>query len=706
MLILSHGRIDFIKFSVGLPKNRGFSSAQIQYTRLPFGVTNGVSFFQRLVDELIEKYKLSGTFAYLDNITVSGVNKNDHDIKLNALLNAAKSEGLTFNDSKCTYCRTEIDLLGYRVSHNVIQPDPERLRPLLEMKCPNSKSELRRVIGMFSYYAKWVHNFSHKIRPLIQANLSSSFPLSEKSLNAFNLLRKELCSACLTCIKEGVPFVVECDASNHTLSSTLNQGGQPVAFHSRTFTPTEFRYSTVEKEAVAIIDAVRKWSHFLYGKRFTLLTDQQAVSYMFNPTKIGKIKNNKIQLWRSELGNFNYEIKHRPGAQNLAADALSRLCSMSPHPLNLRDIHNRLGHPGVTRLSHFIRSKNLPFSVEDVKRICANCRVCAELEPRFFGKPTENLIKSMRPWERISIDFKGPMQSKRPYVLFVVDEFSRFPFAFPCNDMETETVIKCLSTLFCLFGQPLYVHSDRGASFLSKEFKRFLTERGIASSKSTPYHPTGNSQCERINQTVWKTVRLLLRTYQQPESTWEAVLPEALHSVRSLLCTATNATPHERFLGFDRRSMVGRTLPNWLIQPGPVLLRRFVRNKHDPLVDEVELLDANPSFANVRLRSGNEVTVSVSDLAPCPSNSIQTSEDSENISNPTESFPIEKSPVSDVSKTKTPSLPAQTTLNPSAELSTPKITPSISPVSEDVSLRRSSRIRKAPDRFGNNIYDT
>ena len=152
--------------------------------------------------------------------------------------------------------------------------------------------------------------------------------------------------------------------------------------------------------------------------------------------------------------------------------------------------------------------------------------------------------------------------------------------------------------------------------------------------------------------------------------------------------------------------MIGRTLPNWLIQPGPVLLQRFVRNKHDLLVDEVELLDANPSFANVRLRSGNEVTVSVSDLAPCPSNSIQTLEDSENIKNPTELFPHEKSPVSDVSKTKTPSLPAQTTLNPSAELSTPKITPPTSPVSEDVSLRRSSRIRKAPDRFGNNIYDT
>ena len=101
------------------------------YTRLPVGVTNSVSFFQRLVDELIKKHKLSGTFAYLDNITVSSVNKNDHDIKLNALLTAEKSEGLTFHNSKCIYCRTEIDLLSYRVSHNIIRSEPKRLRPLL-----------------------------------------------------------------------------------------------------------------------------------------------------------------------------------------------------------------------------------------------------------------------------------------------------------------------------------------------------------------------------------------------------------------------------------------------------------------------------------------------------------------------------------------------------------------------------------------------
>ena len=84
--------------------------------------------------------------------------------------------------------------------------------------------------------------------------------------------------------------------------------------------------------------------------------------------------------------------------------------------------------------------------------------------------------------------------------------------------MMTETVMQCLSELFCLFGYPLYMHSDRGASFMSQELKRYLTERGIASSKTMPYHPTGNAQCKRINQTIWRTVKLLLQTYKESEN--------------------------------------------------------------------------------------------------------------------------------------------------------------------------------------------
>ena len=145
----------------------------------------------------------------------------------------------------------------------------------------------------------------------------------------------------------------------------------------------------------------------------------------------------------------------------------------------------------------------------------------------------------------------------------------------------------------------------------------------MATSRSTPYHPTGNAQCERVNQTVSRTVKLMLHNLNLPELSWETVLPQSLHAVRFLLCTATNAAPHERFLNFHRRSMLGPSLPKWLLQPGPVLLRRFVRTKNQPLVDVVELVEANPNFAIVKF---SESTVSVTDLAPSPTREVEANE--------------------------------------------------------------------------------
>ena len=201
----------------------------------------------------------------------------------------------------------------------------------------------------------------------------------------------------------------------------------------------------------------------------------------------------------------------------------------------------------------------------------------------------------------------------------VIDEYSRFPFAFPCPDMYSSTVINCLNKLFSLCGMPQSVHSDNAKSFSSVSLKEFLMKRGIASSKSTPYHPTGNSQVECYIGVIWKSVRLALKSYNLPLSCWENVLQNALHSVRSLLYTTTNAIPHELFFCFTRRSPSGTFLPAWLSVPGPVMFRKFVRlHKNDDLADEVELSNANFRRANIRYSDGRETSVSISDLSPCP----------------------------------------------------------------------------------------
>ena len=108
---------------------------------------------------------------------------------------------------------------------------------------------------------------------------------------------------------------------------------------------------------------------------------------------------------------------------------------------------------------------------------------------------------------------------------------------------------------------------------------------------------------------------MLAGVQEAPSDHWEDTLSDALHSIRSLLCTSTNCTPHERMLHHARRSVNGTSIPSWL-KPGPINVKHHVRNKDEPLVDEAELLEINPSYAHVRLKDERETTVSIRDLSP------------------------------------------------------------------------------------------
>ena len=416
---------------------------------------------------------------------------------------------------------------------------------------------------------------------------------------------------------------MECDASDIAVSATLNQSGRPVAFMSRSLSGSELAYPAVEKEATAIIEAVRRWSHLLMRQSFTLVTDQRSVAFMLDSRKKTKVKNNKILCWRLELASFAYNIRYRPGKQNVAADALTRVsCSATVGKLPMLDeIHKELCCPVITRMWHFVRVKNLPYSLEDVKRSCRDCETCAEVRPNFFRVPHNTLIRATQPMERLNLDFKGPLpsSSRNTFFLCIIDEYSRFPFCFPCADTSSATVIGFLKKLFSLFGTCQFVHSDRGSGFLSKQLKEFLLQKGVASSHTVPYNPRGNSQCERFNGIIWNAIKCALKTRQLPVKRWESVVSTALDAVRSLLCTSTGETPHSRFFSFNRRSTHGNSIPEWLSEPGMVLLRKFVRNgKNDEVVQRVQLLEANPTYARIRYPDGREANVSLRDLARCP----------------------------------------------------------------------------------------
>ena len=121
-----------------------------QFKRTSFGLKNSVPCFQRVIYVILTDHKIKGTFAYLDDITVCGKTREEHDEYLASFMKAAKDCYLTFNDNKCVFATKSINLLGYNVSRGTLQPDPDRVKPVLDLPVPKSPKELRHIIGLFS----------------------------------------------------------------------------------------------------------------------------------------------------------------------------------------------------------------------------------------------------------------------------------------------------------------------------------------------------------------------------------------------------------------------------------------------------------------------------------------------------------------------------------------------------------------------------
>ena len=274
-----------------------------QFTRLPFGVTNGVPVFCRVMNEIVSG--LSGVVHYFDDIVVCGHTQKEHDVNLRLFMDRAKEVNLTLNPNKCVFSTNRLNFLGHRFEGGEMTPDPDRLAPLIDFPTPKNLRELERFIGLVVYYSKWVQGFSTIAEPLFRAKNERLLPLPNDAVSAMDALKSLIASASLAIPTGNGLLVLETDASIISIGGVLTENGRPICFFSHKLNEVEKRWSAVELEAFAVVRAVEHMRHYLLGHHFQLVTDQQGVSFLFNSQPRNKIKNSKISRWRLELSEFS-----------------------------------------------------------------------------------------------------------------------------------------------------------------------------------------------------------------------------------------------------------------------------------------------------------------------------------------------------------------------------------------------------------------
>ena len=321
-----------------------------EWLKMPFGLKNAGATFTRLGQELFDEALHRFLLVYLDDILVLSSSVDEHIEHLRYLFQRLRFANLKAKLPKCVFLTNEIKYLGHLISPSGIQPNPERLAAVRDLKPPSSYKELHAFVGLASFYRRHIRSFAKIANPLTSAlqhapstlrarkkrgiEVETQRPFEsvwdQSCLTAFETLREALVSSEVLVFPDFTkPFLLETDASGHGFGAVLSQvvDGQSrvVAFASRTLRPHERNdalYSSKRIEFLALKWAIlEKFRPYLEWSHFHVLTDNSPLQFFKSTEKLSPAETR----WAAQLGRFSFDIRYKPRAYLVVPDALSRL---------------------------------------------------------------------------------------------------------------------------------------------------------------------------------------------------------------------------------------------------------------------------------------------------------------------------------------------------------------------------------------------
>lgn len=304
----------------------GNASGHYEFTRMPFGLKNAPSTFQKLMNTVLSGLQGLHCYVYLDDCILYSHDLVGHIEKLNLVFDRLRKFNLKLQPDKCEFLRREVAYLGHIITDKGVSPNPDKIAAVTQFPTPKNPKDIKSFLGLVGYYRRFIENFSKITKPLTSLlKKDAVFQWSHEQEQSFNLLKNKLTSAPLLQYPDfNNPFLLTTDASNYAVGAILSQGeigkDKPIAYASRTLNKAEGNYSTIEKELLAILFGVKTFRPYLYGRKFRIITDHRPLVWLFNVKDPGS----RLIRWRLKLEEYDYEIIYKQGKLNSNADALSR----------------------------------------------------------------------------------------------------------------------------------------------------------------------------------------------------------------------------------------------------------------------------------------------------------------------------------------------------------------------------------------------